>query len=287
MYAPDELSYEISSDNDRITATFTKYEAKANMPEPITYVAELYKGDELIETRSNTTAETIAFENLERGTQYTVRVYATNLVGRTTYQSETVELMPSAILELIKQPVDASAQKGQKASVSVEASGEGLTYTWYYKNPGNVKFYKSGTTYLSEDRTTYSIPMYAWRDGQQVYCVITDANGETLQTNTVTLTMVKGSIEIVEQPKSVKAAKGETATVTVKAEGENLTYTWYYKNPGNKKFYKSGFSYISEDGTTYSITMNQWRNGQEIYCVISNAAGESVQTNTVTLCMTK
>lgn len=115
--------------------------------------------------------------------------------------------------------------------------------------------------------------------------MITDVNGETLQSNTITLSMTKADIEIPEQPVSVTVAKGEDAVVTVAAVGEGLTYTWYYKNPGNVKFYVSGDQFVSEDGTTYTIPMYSWRNGQQVCCVITNAAGETVQTNTVTLSM--
>lgn len=94
-------------------------------------------------------------------------------------------------LEIITQPENTAVYKGKDAVVSVEATGEGLTYKWYYKNPGNVKFYVSGEQFVSADGTTYTIPMAVWRDGQQVYCVITDGNGASIQTNTVTLSTAK------------------------------------------------------------------------------------------------
>lgn len=58
LYAPGELSYEAAGEKDRITVAFTKYETKVNMPEPITYVAELYQGETLVDSCSNTTGET-------------------------------------------------------------------------------------------------------------------------------------------------------------------------------------------------------------------------------------
>ncbi len=192
-------------------------------------------------------------------------------------------------LAIVTQPVDTAAEKGANAVVSVEATGEGLTYEWYYKNPGNNKFYKSGDQFVSEDGASYIIPMYAWRDGQQVYCVITDKNGNSVQTDTVTLTLAAatGSIVILTQPTDTAAAQGADATVSVEASGEGLTYTWYYKNPGNVKFYVSGSQFVSEDGASYSIPMFSWRNGQQVYCVITDANGNSVQTDTVTLTMQK
>ena len=140
---------------------------------------------------------------------------------------------------------------------------------------------------MTDGGAAYTIPMYAWRDGQEVYCVVTDENGESVQSNTVTLSMRKAAIEIITQPVDTIAAKGENAVVTVEAEGEGLTYTWYYKNPGNKKFYVSGEQFVSEDGCTYSIPMAAWRDGQEVYCEITDIHGDSVQTDIVTLSMAK
>lgn len=191
------------------------------------------------------------------------------------------------VFAIVTQPKNASAITGQEASIFVEATGKGLTYTWYYKNPGNKKFYVSNSQFVSEGGSVYSIPMVPFRDGQQVYCLITDANGDVLITNSVVLSVYKGGIEIIKQPESMEAAKGEQAVVTVEAKGDNLSYTWYYKNPGNKKFYESGESFVSEDGASYSIPMSAWRDGQQVYCVITDATGAIVQTNTVTLTLAK
>ena len=196
------------------------------------------------------------------------------------------ELPVEKVLTIITQPVSTAVLTGLDAVVSVEADGDGLTYAWYYKNPGNKKFYASGASFGNEN--VYSIPMAAWRDGQEVYCVITDAYGNSVQTDTVTVSIKKAAAEITLQPQDVVvAAKNDMAVVTVDAVGEDLTYTWYYKNPGNVKFYVSGDEFVSEDGKVYSIPVASWRDGQEVYCVITDASGAVLQTNTVTLSIAK
>ena len=59
----------------------------------------------------------------------------------------------------------------------------------------------------------------------------------------------------------------------------------YKKASGNVKFYKSGTDFAN--GNTYSIQMNKWRNGQQVYCVITDEEGNSVTSNTVVLSMSK
>ena len=84
---------------------------------------------------------------------------------------------------------------------------------------------------------------------RQLYCVLTDEYGNTVQTKTVTLRM---AASITEQPKSVAAPEGLVAKTKVKAAGDDLTYQWYIKNPGKTKFSKS-----SVTSATYSCKMSE------------------------------
>ena len=86
---------------------------------------------------------------------------------------------------------------------------------------------------------------------------------------------------ITTQPKSVTVAKGSTAKVTVKAVGDGLTYTWYYKNAGASSFSKT----TSFTGTSYSVAMNAARDGRQVYCVVTDKYGKTAKSNTVTLSM--
>lgn len=208
-----------------------------------------------------------------------------------SYDSLTLQYigeMENVTFEIVTQPVSVTVEEGENAVVSVEATGKGLSYAWYYKNPGNIKFYVSGEQFVSEDGKTYTIPMYTWRDGQELYCEITDASGAVLQTNIVSINMIKPHIEIIKQPTDVIVnTVGDTAEISVEAIGEGLTYIWYYKNPGNVKFYESGEEFVSEDGLSYIIPVWAWRDGQQVYCQITDVNGDTVQTNTVTLSVLK
>ena len=176
---------------------------------------------------------------------------------------------------IITQPTDVTVPNGATAATTVQAQGEGLTYTWYFTSSGTAtKFSKSSVT--SE---TYSTTMSADRSGRQVYCVITDKHGNTVTTETVTLSM-KEAITIIVKPQDAKVANGETTTVTVEAEGEGLTYTWYYANKGKTTFTKSSYT-----TNAYSTIMDSTRDGRRVYCKITDAYGNSVKTNTVTMFM--
>ena len=180
------------------------------------------------------------------------------------------------LLKITKQPTNAAAPKDKAVNVTVTAKGDGLTYKWYYRNKGASSF--SYTSSFSG--ATYSVTMSEARDGRELYCVITDKYGNTATTDIVTIYM-GNPVKITKQPQIVVVKSGETAKTTVTAEGDGLTYKWYYKDKGASKFsYTSTFS-----GATYSATMNETRNGRQIYCVITDKYGISAKTKTVTLNM--
>lgn len=81
-----------------------------------------------------------------------------------------------------KQPESISVPMGMEAAVSVDVQGDGLQYQWYFKNAGRSNFYKTVCT-----DPTYSVAMNSERDGRQVFCAVSDAHGNYLQSQTVTL----------------------------------------------------------------------------------------------------
>jgi len=191
-------------------------------------------------------------------------------------QTETVTLSMIPLPEIIEQPTDVKGKPGETVSVSFVAEGEGLTYEWYYKNAGASKFVKT-TTFTGPE---YSAQMSQARAGRQIYCVVTDQYGFSVQTETVTLQLDTG-LAITQQPESVTVAKGETAKVSFVAEGEGLTYEWYFKNKGAAAFTKTA----AFTGPEYSVQMSAARDGRQIYCVITDEYGATVKTDTVTLNM--
>ena len=86
-------------------------------------------------------------------------------------------------------------------------------------------------------------------------------------------------VNITQQPAGVAVAEGEVASATIQATGESLTYTWYEGMDGNFQ--------LSENATgeTYSVEMNEERNGLQIYCVVADIYGTSTTSETVTLSM--
>ena len=172
------------------------------------------------------------------------------------------------------QPQNAEALLNERFCVSVEAEGEGLKYQWYFRNVGTAQWYKS-----SVKDNTYDDVMTTARAGREVYCVITDANGNSVTTDTVKLICVPSEeLAITKQPTDSEAVLGESFCATVEAKGDGLKYQWYFRNAGSNTWYTSGVR-----DNTYDDVMTRARAGREVYCVITDVHGNSVTTDVVTL----
>ena len=98
---------------------------------------------------------------------------------------------------------------------SIGAIGDGLTYKWYCRNPGTTKFSAASVT-----TNTFSSIMTDARNGREVYCVITDQYGNSVQSDTV----VMMRFAFTEQPQDAVVYKnGDTVTFTAHAEGQDVT----------------------------------------------------------------
>ena len=185
--------------------------------------------------------------------------------------SKTVKLKLPA-LKITTQPKDAGAYVGEKAKVTVKATGDGVKYTWYYKNAGASEYTKSTT-----ESSTYSLKMTEERDGRMVYCQVSDAYGRTLDSNEVTLD-ARIKAEVVKQPKSVTASDGADVSFTVGAKGDGLKYQWYYRTAGADTWKKSSCT-----EATYTTEMKVDRHGRQVYCKVTDEYGNTAKSKTVSM----
>lgn len=177
-------------------------------------------------------------------------------------------------LEILKQPTHARCKIGERITISVEASGDDLVYTWFAKDPGDAEFIRSTVT-----TNVYSFPLTEEKCGQQIYCVISDRYGNSVTTDTVTANE-RIELKIVKQPKSLYGTVGDTVTVKAVAQGEDLKYLWYVKDPGAKSFTKT-----SVTKATYSWKVNKKQSGRQVYCLVTDFLGNRIKTDVATLKM--
>ena len=155
----------------------------------------------------------------------------------------------------------------------VVAAGAGLRYQWYEKEADETQFRMCDNT-----TDTYRAVMSEAVKDRMVRCVITDALGNSVNSHQVTMRL---AATVTEQPASGYAANRQTVRVSLKADGDGLTYQWYYKNAGQANYSKS-----SVTSAVYFTTMDRTRRNRKVYCVIKDMYGNTVQTKTVELRMT-
>ncbi|MBQ5866211.1 MAG: hypothetical protein IIW56_05955 [Oscillospiraceae bacterium] len=220
-------------------------------------------------SKSSVTGPTYFCTMTEKSQNRRVLCIVTDKYGNEV-QSNTVVLRMNA--SIITQPKNTYTKSGSTAKVTVKAAGDDLTYEWYIKNAGQKKYTKSSVT-----KATYSCKMNEKSKDRYVYCIVTDKYGNSVKSKTVVLRM---AATITTQPKDVSVEEGKSAKVTVKAVGDELTYTWYFKNEGSSKFSKSSIT-----KATYSAKMSDKVDGRQVYCVVTDKYGKTVTSNTVTLSM--
>ena len=200
-------------------------------------------------------------------------------------------------LQITKQPVSGNYVLGEPIEIPIAVTGKGpLTYSWYFKNKAATAFSKSSisdSTYIIPANAENTGGMRESRDGRQIYCIIKDKYGNTIQTDIVDLKMQK--IRLTKDiPESVTVAKDEqTSTIYFKVVNfydyatekyiinpeKVLTYFWYFKNKAATVFSESSIT-----SNYYSTVMTEERDQRQVYCKITDGTN-SISTRVCTMFM--
>ncbi len=172
-------------------------------------------------------------------------------------------------LSIITQPTNKTIYLGDSVTLSLKATGDGLTYQWYFKKSGQSSFSAwNGHTSASET----CVPNATW-NGILLYCRVKDKYGNQVNSNKITVTVNK-QLAITHQPEDRIITLGDSLTVSVRAVGNGLTYQWYFKKEGQSSFSKwNGRTHASE-----TCTPNKSWNGIQLYCLVKDSEGHSVKS---------
>ena len=228
----------------------------------------------------NSTADTAKTSKLSIKTQvghngFQFRCIVTDASGSSkTSSAATLTVRP----KFTTQPQNQSAEVGTTVTFTAVATGKTkLKYQWQAMNPSTGKWVNS--TAASAKTTQLSIKTQVGHNGFQFRCIVTDGNGVTMTSKTVTLTIKP---HFMTQPKSVSVNSGSAATFTVAATGQKkLTYQWQYCKPNSTKWVNS--TNASAKKTTFTINTSSVHNGFKIRCVVTDGNGHRTASKAVTL----
>lgn len=182
------------------------------------------------------------------------------------------------------QPIDYSGSVNDTVEFSVAAEGEGLRYEWFYSNNGGESWQKSYSS--GYNTATLRVALRAHRDGQQYRCKITDADGNTVFSNAAVMSVRASEVIITSQPAAIEnGIVNQLYTVSVAAEGDNLTYRWQFSNDGGETWQNSwNTGYNTE---TVQVRLYAYRNGYQYRCLVTSGLKNTVITEPAQLNLQK
>ena len=189
----------------------------------------------------------------------------------------SVRLDPAWIV-FSSQPEDASAGLNEPYSFSVEALGDGLTYQWQVSTDGGENWQnatETGNQTASLSGTVASLDFF----DRQYRCQLTDGAGHVAYSTEATL--YETALRIVHQPNWPYLVVGETAKITVEAEGSCLTYRWLYSADNGNSWQNAAWSGNQTATLSVPVTEDVIDSRMAFYCVITDRLGETVTTNSV------
>lgn len=90
LNVPSAVLLTVTAGSNALSVQLNAAGAGRNIPAATQYVVALYQGNTLVETKTVSTVQTVAFSGLSSGTAYTLKSYAVSPVGRSDILSQTV-----------------------------------------------------------------------------------------------------------------------------------------------------------------------------------------------------
>lgn len=192
-----------------------------------------------------------------------------------------IEYGAAVAIRITDQPEGKIAAAGDTAIFTVTAIGESLSYQWQWQDASGGDWW--GDSGLATANTaSLEVPVTADRNRQIYRCVITDAQGRTVASDAVGLTVGgPDSLAIITHPGNQIAASGDTAIFAVIASGEGLTYQWQWQSASGGSWGNSGLATAKTASLEVPVTAD--RNGQRYRCLVTDASGSQAVTRSAML----
>lgn len=187
----------------------------------------------------------------------------------------TIQLSKTEII-IKTQPVSQTTVVGSKVVLSIEASGEGLVYQWQYNK-------NNGTSWTNCSGPGYNTPIFEFKaskaiNGRIYRCKLTDYTGKTALSDSVPITVT--NLTIISQPEDCQSKENDTVVLSVQVNdgAQPYTYQWQYsKNNGTSW---NNCTSTGSNTSSFSFKMKTALNGRLYQCIIRDANGNKVTTNT-------
>ncbi len=176
-------------------------------------------------------------------------------------------------MQITSHPKDYAGPSGTRASFTVIAAGDGLTYRWQVYSSGKWQ----NTDWGGYNTATLKPLISSSNNGAKYRCVVSDKYGNTVTSNAATLRL--SNLAITSQPKNYAGPSGTRASFTVTAKGDELKYQWQVYSGGTWK----NTDWMGYNSATLQPKISTSNNGAKYRCLITDKYGASVTSNSATL----
>lgn len=201
-------------------------------------------------------------------------------------------------LRITKQPQNVSGKATNTLKLSVEAAGGKTPYTYRWQ----VMDEKSSWTWISDEKnasfgghkadTFWATGTYLTKASEKSWkfrCVVTDADGNSVTSNSAAFFVKTEELRITMQPMSVEAAPRDIAEFRIRAVGgkppyryqwevsdDTMGWTWIDTLQDTSMYYDDAKGLLQVEISGY-----EWRDHVRYRCVVFDADGGSIQTQAV------
>lgn len=127
LNVPSAVLPTVTAGSNALSVQLNAAGAGRNIPAATQYVVELYQGNTLVETKTVSTVQTVAFSGLSSGTAYTLKSYAVSPVGRSDILSQTVTTASGSSGGHTSSGGNSSRPSDPKPPVNDPSTGMGFT----------------------------------------------------------------------------------------------------------------------------------------------------------------
>jgi gliding motility-associated-like protein len=182
--------------------------------------------------------------------------------------SNPVTLTVNPTKTITTQPLSRTLCVGDNATFTVAATGSNLHYQW-----------KRGAANVGTDSPTLTINGVALTDAGNYTCVVSGDCGGDLTSDVAVLTVKRGTaFDPLAPASSTSVCQGESASFSVNATGENITYLW------TRNGEPITATNISGKTTNLLVISNATAANAGVYtCTITGDCGSPLTSNTFTL----
>ncbi len=185
----------------------------------------------------------------------------------TTCSSTTTTLSVLALPTVTSHPLATQTVcSGSAVSLSVGASGAGLTFQWY----NGINPLSNGGSISGATTATLTInPINLGQASTDYYCVVSGTCTPSVSSNNAEIIVIENVIISTQPTTSQTLCTGDTATFSVVATGAGLTYQWY---KGATALVDSA---IILGATTDTLTLSSLVSadaGTDYYCLVSGTS---------------